>query len=217
MHQLRPIAQGGTPNRGSQGTPAKRGPKPRISDAVWIETALGMLAVGGVDALRVDALSARLEVTKGTFYSRFRSRDEFLELLLDHWRRISTDAVIAELSAIDEQPIARLARIFEISVSARAKERARIEAALRLWAYRDERPARVLLEIDQHRLKYFRSVVASSGVPPKGADGRAFLVYAYIIADAMLPGDRDDIRESCRSFLASGTSWNELTASLESN
>ena len=198
-------AEPGDRTRSGGGRP--RGPKRKIDAEAWFETALELMAVGGIDSVRVETLALKLGVTKGTFYVRFETRDQFVELLLDHWRRISTLVVIAELSAIDEPPLDRLVRVFSISTTERAKVRARIEASVRLWAYYDERPARVLREIDQHRLMYFESVVVANGVPKSEAEARAFLIYAFLISDAMLPGDRASIRDICRAFLAMGTKW----------
>ena len=184
-----------------------RGPKRKLSEEAWFDAAVELIAIGGVDAVRVEAMALKLGVTKGTFYVAFASRDRFLDALLDHWRRVSTLAVIAQLNLIDEEPLERLVRVFSISTSEVACARARVELALRSWAYYDERPARVLREMDQHRLLYFESVVAANGLPPREAKVRAFLIYSYLISDALLPGDRDDIRELCRAFLAEGTRW----------
>ena len=190
-----------------------RGPKRKISEEAWFDAAVELIAIGGVDAVRVEAMALKLGVTKGTFYVRFDSRDRFLDALLDHWRRVSTSLVISELNVIEETPLERLERVFTISTSEVARGRARVELALRSWAYYDERPARVLKEMDEHKLMYFQSVAAANGIPSAEAEVRAFLIYSYLISDAILPGDRDGIRARCRAFLASGTEWESARTS----
>ena len=46
----------------------------RLDKDAWVETALAMLADGGIDAVRVEPLALLLGVTKGAFYARFPAR-----------------------------------------------------------------------------------------------------------------------------------------------
>ena len=179
----------------------------RIDEARWIESALSLLAYGGIDAVRVEPLAERLGVTKGTFYSRYATRDDLLAAMLEYWRRESTVAVIAGFGAINEPPAERLRRVLMLPFRRPdVRERGRMEMAIRLWAHRDPRAAATMQEIDAYRLQYFRSVLESNGLAPAEAEARAFLLYAYIIADGTLPGERSEkVRVMCREFLSQGT------------
>ncbi len=189
------------------GTPAKArpGPKPKLSAERWFIAALEILAVGGIDAVRVEGIAEALGVTKGMFYVRFESRDAFLEAMMDYWRQRTTTGLVAELGAMDASPQDRLARLFTISQTDRARIGASIELAMRTWALTDDRPARALAEIDRQRLAYFESVVIANGIPAEQAPARAFMIYTYAICDTLLPGNRDAMRDICRSFLSGNT------------
>ena len=178
----------------------------RIAAASWIETALTFLADGGVDAVRIEPLAEKLGVTKGAFYARYPSRDALLGAMLDYWRQESTLAVLSLLSAIAESPEERLRRVLMLPFRRPdIKERARMEMGFRIWAYRDAAAAATMQEIDAYRLSYFRSVLEANGHDSEEAEARAFLVYAYIIADGTLPGDRtESIRALCRKILSDG-------------
>lgn len=184
-----------------------RGRPTLIDDRTWFETALKIMASGGIDAVRVEPVAELLGVTKGAFYARFKSREAFLDALLDYWRRESTVSVIAQLSAFDETPEQRLLRVLLLPFRRPdVKERGRMEMAIRLWADRNRQAAAIMEEIDAYRLQYFESVLLANGVPAQEAKSRAFLIYSYIIADGVLPGEREEmIREQCRTFLAQGT------------
>lgn len=176
----------------------------RIAAASWIETALGLLADGGIDAVRVEPVAEKLGVTKGAFYARYASRDALLDAMLDYWRQESTVAVLSQFQAIAESPEERLRRVLMLPFRRPdIKERARMEMGFRIWAYRDEGAAATMKEIDTYRLSYFRSVLEANGCGPEEAEARAFLIYAYIIADGTLPGNRtESIRAICRSILS---------------
>ncbi len=184
-----------------------RGRPTLIDDQTWFETALKIMASGGIDAVRVEPVAEKLGVTKGAFYARFKSRNEFLNQLLEYWRKESTVSVIAQLSAVDEAPEERLLRVLLLPFRRPdVKERGRMEMAIRLWAHRNKQAASIMEEIDAYRLQYFGSVLLANGVPAEDAKSRAFLIYSYIIADGVLPGEREEkVREQCREFLAQGT------------
>ncbi|MFP5354956.1 MAG: TetR family transcriptional regulator [Gemmatimonadota bacterium] len=60
-------------------------PTPSVSRDQWLEAAVAALAEGGVAAVRVEVLAARLGVTKGSFHWHFRDRAALLEGLLALW------------------------------------------------------------------------------------------------------------------------------------
>ena len=186
---------------GTTATPLRRGPKPKVTAERWFIAALEQLALGGIDAVRVELLAETLGVTKGMFYARFDTRERFLDAMIDYWRQRTTTGLVGELTAMDSGPEDRMARLFEISRMDRAKTGAWIEVAMRTWGLTDDRAKRALEEIDRHRLTYFESVLAANGVPKEQVPARAFLIYSYVIGDTLLSGDRAAIRDVCHALL----------------
>jgi len=62
----------------------------------WIEAGLKEIGRGGVERVRVEVLAARLGVTKGGFYRRFKDRRALLDALLDTWSG-------ARIAAVEQQ------------------------------------------------------------------------------------------------------------------
>lgn len=176
----------------------------RIDAATWMEAALGLLADGGIAAVRVEPLAEMLGVTKGAFYSRYATRDELLGAMLDYWRQESTVEVLAVFAAINESPEERLQRLLLVPFRRPdVKDRARLEMGIRIWAHRDGRAAATMREIDTYRLHYVQSVLEANGLCAEQAGARAFLIYAYVIAEGTLPGERDErMRSICRDILS---------------
>lgn len=56
-----------------------------LSRKDWLNAARLALLKGGVNAVRVETLARKLNVTKGSFYWHFRDREELLEALLGEW------------------------------------------------------------------------------------------------------------------------------------
>lgn len=186
---------------GTPASPVKRGPKPKVTAERWFIAALEQLALGGIDAVRVEMLAEQLGVTKGMFYARFDTRESFLDAMIDYWRQRTTTGLVGELTAMDSGPEDRMARLFAISQMDRAKTGAWIEIAMRTWGLTHDRAKQALEEIDRYRLVYFEAVLAANGVPKEQVSARAFLIYSYVIGDTLLPGDRAAIRDACHALL----------------
>ena len=57
----------------------------RLSADDWIQAGFALLAEGGPNALRIDRLCERLEVTKGSFYWHFADMRAYRAALVEAW------------------------------------------------------------------------------------------------------------------------------------
>lgn len=138
---------------------------PRLARDDWLAGALDALVRKGVAAMRIDALSGHLGVTKGSFYWHFKSRDDFVKSLLDYWRRAYTMNVVEEIDNVPGGPGERLlALILYLQTSKSAK----YDVAIRAWAARDSKVDACVKEVDSQRFDYVRSLFAEMGF--KGAE-----------------------------------------------
>ena len=59
----------------------------RLSRADWLVAARDALITEGKDAVKVERLAKKLNVTRGGFYWHFRDRDDLLDALLRSWEQ----------------------------------------------------------------------------------------------------------------------------------
>ncbi|MEU8610821.1 helix-turn-helix domain-containing protein [Actinoplanes sp. NPDC048791] len=71
--------------------------QPRLTADDWTSAALEAMAGGGLAAVAVEPLAARLGATKGSFYWHFANRDALIEAAVLRWERDHTEAVIGSL------------------------------------------------------------------------------------------------------------------------
>src|SRR5258707_7630187 len=83
-----------------KGTGAKRLDEATLTAADWAKAALQLIAEAGLGALTVEALAARLGVTKGSFYLHFKGRSELSAAALGSLEQPATTDAIARLSAV---------------------------------------------------------------------------------------------------------------------
>jgi AcrR family transcriptional regulator len=153
--------------------------KVRTPRDAWIEAALKALANGGPEAIRIEALAARLGVSKGGFYWHFKDRPALLEEMLDAWEKSAVGDVIAEVESESDEPRAKLQHLFELASSATGL--LPVELALRDWARRDEAVAKRLHRVDNQRMEYLRSLFGPICVDADDVEARSILAFSLFI------------------------------------
>lgn len=152
----------------------------RLTAADWIDFALSTLAKEGFEALKADVLAQKLGVSRGSFYWHFADLGAFHSRVIDAWREIATEAIIAEIGrhpAPGDRLEALLRRAFGVG--------AVLEARMRIWADSNADAARALAEIDGRRLAYLEELVTEAGIGRPLAATRARLLYWSYLGAAM--------------------------------
>lgn len=147
-------------------------PTPSVSRDQWLEAAVAALAEGGVAAVRVEVLAARLGVTKGSFYWHFRDRAALLEGLLALWED-ETIWLVSEAS-LAATPRDRLVRFFEL-VAERRDYPADVE--MLAWARHDIDVAKRAEATERRRLDFITGELRASGFDDAEAMRRGRAAY----------------------------------------
>jgi AcrR family transcriptional regulator len=163
---------------------AARAPLTRES---WIDAATEVLVDQGIDHVRVDVLAGQLQVTRGSFYWHFRDREELLRAVLQAWHERATAQLTARLERAHDDPREQLRDVISLPFRGRAATRAaRIELAIRAWARRDLMARHAVDEADASRIGYISQLFSALGFPVIEARSRAFLLYAYVVAESQM-------------------------------
>lgn len=173
-----------------------------LTPEAWIAAATDVLVDRGVDSISVDVLARRLEVTRGSFYWHFKGRDELLTGVLDGWRQAATEQVIRHFEGRQAEPRELIADLISLPFRGRAAERAaRVELAIRAWARRDDMARRAVDEVDARRVSYIAQCFSALGFSIAEARSRAFLLYAYEVAESLLHMQGSAVQKRERSAL----------------
>lgn len=153
----------------------------------WIEGATELLVDHGIDHVRVDLLAQQLQVTRGSFYWHFRDREDLLRRVLSAWRVEATEQLTARLESAHPDPREQLRDVISLPARGRAAQRAaRIELAIRAWARRDATARQAVDEADGARIGYIAQLFSALGFGVAEARWRAFVVYAYVVAESQI-------------------------------
>src|SRR5262249_12760744 len=95
----------------------------RLTRDDWITAALAAIADGGLAAIGVEPLAARLGATKGSFYWHFENRDALLEAAIARWEKETTTDVAAEITTAHDAPASQFRRLVASVIERAAQDR----------------------------------------------------------------------------------------------
>ena len=150
--------------------------KPRLSREDWITAALDAIAQGGLGAVAVEPLAARLGVTKGSFYAHFSSREEWIDAALQSWEHSHGQAELDRFAAVDD-PTDRLHAMLLAAVTFSQSGALSVHLGL-LGELADERAAVVLARVNASRIRLLTRTYRQLGFSRQRAADRARLAYA---------------------------------------
>jgi AcrR family transcriptional regulator len=163
----------------------------RLTAQDWIDVALATLAREGADALKADVLARKLGVSRGSFYWHFADLGAFHARVIERWKQVATEAIIADIERHEERE-ARLDALLRHAFGGGAA----LEIRMRAWASGNAEAARALRDVDRRRQEYMERLLVEAGIAPPLAATRAQLMYwAYLgaaLSRSRLTGERLD-------------------------
>jgi AcrR family transcriptional regulator len=155
----------------------------RLTRDDWITAALGAIADGGLAAVGVEPLAARLGATKGSFYWHFENRDALLEAAIRRWEKETTTDVAADITAAHDAPASQFRRL--VAGVIKRAEQDRVGPAL-LASATHPAVAPALERVTATRLNLIATVLRRLGFPPAEARRRALLAYSAYLGHGQL-------------------------------
>lgn len=156
--------------------------KRRLAKDDWTSAALVALADGGLAAVAIEPLAAKLGATKGSAYWHFPNREALVRAALERWEADQTDAVIARVEvAVDPREQLRL--LFRAAFA--DPEASRVQLALHAAAT-DPVVAPVLARVTERRIGYLTMLYERIGFPSEDAARRATLAYTTYLGTIQL-------------------------------
>ena len=112
----------------------------------YYRAALDLLAGGGVDALTIANLCARLDVTTGSFYSHFESIHAFHSAFLEHWAEGRIYLLKEQVDDVTD-PLQRIDLLRRIAIAVNHEA----ESAIRGWSRTNPLVAGFQRRVDETR------------------------------------------------------------------
>src|SRR4030095_10128001 len=164
----------------------------RLSARDWVDLGLKTLAKSGFTALKAEPLAKAMGVSRVSFYWHFADIGAFHAAILNRWREVATEQIIAAVEAATnknkgEDPLTVLLKLTFGSKLV-------LEKAVRSWAANDARARAAVVAMDRRRLDYIESLLKQAGLAEDVARARAQILFwaffGYALSDQQLAADR---------------------------
>lgn len=159
---------------------------------VWIDAAYVALIEGGVENVKVQILSNKLNLSRSSFYWNFKDRDELLEGLLARWRTKNTGSLVASTTSYAETLQEALLNVFDCWLDKSLFD-SQFEHAVRSWALQSKAVDDEVARADNIRVAALDAMFQRFGREPELADVAARALYqgqmGYISMNAPDPID----------------------------
>lgn len=148
----------------------------RGSADLWLDAAYEALLEGGVAAVKLGPLAAKLGLSRTSFYWHFTDREALLAALIARWQGRNTGNLIARTQSYAETIAEAVLNVFDCWVTPELFD-ARMEFAMRSWGQSAPEVAAALAEADVARLAALRAMFMRFGYGEAQADIRARTIY----------------------------------------
>ena len=148
----------------------------KVTRQDWLNVAMDVLVSDGVERVKVLALGERLGVSRSSFYWYFRSRQDLLDALLQHWEDTNTGAMVAQAEARAETITGAVCNVFRCVINPAMFDNA-LDFAVREWARRSGKVRARLDLSDARRVAALTAMFERYGYEPVEAMTRARILY----------------------------------------
>jgi len=159
--------------------------KTRLSRDSWLALALDVLAEEGRAKMKIEYLAKRLGVTKGSFYSHFSDRRDFIASVSFYWADTLTAAVLDNLSQSEGNAEEKLLLLMQ---TIKSQEIDRYDIVMRSWALDEPLVAEQVEKVDKARFEYIKSVFADIGFTGDELELRSMIFQVYHSLSIALQG-----------------------------
>lgn len=148
----------------------------RGSREVWLDAAQEAIINSGLEAVKIQPLAARLNLSRTSFYWFFKDRAALLDALLDRWDAQNTGSLVSAAEAYAETVTEAVLNVTAIFLDA-GQFASKFDLAVRGWAHQSDAVAARVNTADTARLEAIRAIFDRFGYDPSEADVRARTVY----------------------------------------
>jgi AcrR family transcriptional regulator len=164
----------------------------QLSAQDWVDLGLKTLAKCGFTALKAEPLAKAMGVSRGSFYWHFADIGAYHAAILERWREVATEQIIAGVEAAKNGDMGKdpLAVLLKLTFGSKLV----LEKAVRSWAANDARARAAVVAVDRRRLDYIESLLRQAGLASDVARARAQILFwaffGFALSDQQLAPDK---------------------------
>ncbi len=148
----------------------------KVTKQDWLNAALEILVSDGIERVKILTLAARLGVSRSSFYWYFKSRQDLLDALLNHWLSNNTQSLLRHAAQPKPTVAQGVCHLFLCFVDP-DRFNTKLDFAIRDWARRAPKVRRVMEMSDSQRIAAISAMFERFGYTPQESLTRARVLY----------------------------------------
>lgn len=148
----------------------------RGSPELWLQAAYDALLDGGVEAVKIQVLAKRVNISRASFYWFFKDRDELLAALLVQWREKNTGNIVKRANAYAETLAEAILNVCDCWFDQDLFD-SRFEFAVRSWALQSPQILAEVQDADRKRIAALTALYERFGRDSVSSAVRARAIY----------------------------------------
>jgi len=167
----------------------------------WLNKGLRLLDRSGRSSLKISRLCAELNLTKGSFYHWFKSKQEFDQRLLSYWRELFTSEFIKDANHGGTSK-EKLARLIEKCIEG-MKDESRLEIEINMWGHQERSIGEFVEKVYKERFQYLIDLLEDIYKNKDEAKRHGHILYSLMIGVELFHENlsRKELKSIFREYL----------------
>jgi len=153
-------------------------PATKVEKSKWLKLGIKEFSIKGVQGMNVEQMAKRLNCNKSSFYWHFKSKEKFLNEMIQYWFENSIKS-ITEVVGKESNPKERFEKF--IKQSFKDKSRKDLMYHLRVLSKTDSKVKELLNYLTSKRLLYTSSLIQELGYSHKEAEIKSEILLNFYI------------------------------------
>ena len=155
----------------------------RLTREQWLARSLEILSEEGPGELRIDKITHKMKVSKGSFYWHFKNRADYIESLAKYWDQWSNGETINRINAMEIDPKAKMKAIIEMVIG---ENLSAYDAAVQMLTHKEPEIAPIVTKGFMKRLEFLGGLFRQMGFKGRQLESKKQLFVGYFILDGIM-------------------------------
>ncbi len=153
-------------------------PALKVDKKKWLKLGMQRFSISGKQGINVEQMAKELDCNKSSFYHHFKTKEKFLNEMIQYWFDKSMKPIVTEVDEISNTKL-RFERFLILGF--KDKSRKDLMFYLRKEANTNEGLKQLLEELTKTRLKYGTRLIQDLGYSENEAKQKAEILYHFYL------------------------------------
>jgi AcrR family transcriptional regulator len=144
----------------------------------WVNLGFKLFSEKGISGIVIEKMAKKLKVNKSSFYWHFKTKNEFIQQLIEFWVNNETEQII-RLTNNEKSALQKFKTLIKLSYKKMPNQD--FIFYLKRYAQKEKRIKSIIEKIDFQRIDYVKSLLQGMGYSELDANIKSSLFYKHLI------------------------------------